>query len=93
MDLAVKKIHSFRISVELLERLKKIAKRQNRTLNNYVETALADIVEEEDFESDFSNEFTPELQRKLAEAEQRRKEGNVISCRNKEELHAFLNSL
>ena len=93
MDLAVKKVHSFRISVELLERLKKLAKRENRTLNNYVETALYDLVEEEDFESDFSNQFTPELQRKLAEAEQRRKEGNVISLNTPEEVDAYFDNL
>ena len=40
MDLAEKKVHSFRISVELLEWLKKHAKRENRTLINYVDTAL-----------------------------------------------------
>ena len=93
MDLTVKKVHSFRLSVELLEKLKKLAKRENRTLNNYVETALYEIVEDEDFESDFSKEFTPELQKKLAEAEQRRKDGNIITCHSKEELHTFLNSL
>lgn len=93
MDLAVKKVHSFRISVELLERLKKLAKRENRTLNNYVETALYDLVKEEDFESDFSNEFTPELQRKLAEAEKRRKEGLVISLNTPEEVDAYFDSL
>lgn len=42
MDLALKKNQSFRLSVELLERLKQLAKRQNRSLNNYVETVLLD---------------------------------------------------
>ena len=93
MDLAVKKVHSFRISVELLEKLKKLAKRENRTLNNYVETVLYDLVEEEDFKSEFSNDFTPELQRKLAEAEQRRKDGNVISLNTPEEIDAYFDSL
>ena len=93
MDLAVKKVHSFRISVELLERLKKLAKRENRTLNNYVETALYELVVEEDLESDFSTEFTPELQRKLAEAEQRLKEGNVISLNTPEEVDAYFDGL
>lgn len=93
MDLAVKKVHSFRISVELLERLKKLAKRENRTLNNYVETALCDLVEEEEFESDFSNEFTPELKKKLAEAEQRRKEGKAIALKSSEDIDAYFASL
>ena len=42
---------------------------------------------------DFGNEFTPELQRKLAEAEERRKEGDIITIRNKEELDTYLGSL
>ena len=42
MDIALKKNQSFRLSVELLERLKQLAKRQNRSLNNYVETVLLD---------------------------------------------------
>lgn len=40
MDLAIKKNQSFRLPVELLESLKRIAKGQNRSLNNYVETVL-----------------------------------------------------
>lgn len=43
MDLALaKRNQSFRLSVELIERLKLLAKRQNRSLNNYVETVLLD---------------------------------------------------
>ena len=37
-----KKNQSFRLSVELIERLRMLAKRQNRSLNNYVETVLLD---------------------------------------------------
>ena len=40
MEIALKKNQSFRLSVELIERLKQLAKRQNRSLNNYVETVL-----------------------------------------------------
>ena len=40
MDLAIKKNQSFRLPVDLLEVLKRIAKDQNRSLNNYVETVL-----------------------------------------------------
>lgn len=40
MDIALKKNQSFRLSVGLIERLKELAKRQNRSLNNYVETLL-----------------------------------------------------
>ena len=42
MDVALKKNQSFRLSVELIDRLKQLAKRQNRSLNNYVETLLLD---------------------------------------------------
>ena len=42
MDIALKKSQSFRLSVELIDRLKQLAKRQNRSLNNYVETLLLD---------------------------------------------------
>lgn len=41
MDAALpKKNQSFRLSVDLIERLRQLAKRQNRSLNNYVETLL-----------------------------------------------------
>lgn len=43
MDMALpKKNQSFRLSVDLIERLRQLAKRQNRSLNNYVETLLLD---------------------------------------------------
>jgi len=43
MDIALpKKNQSFRLSVDLIERLRQLAKRQNRSLNNYVETLLLD---------------------------------------------------
>lgn len=43
MDIALpKKNQSFRLPVELIERLRQLAKRQNRSLNNYVETLLLD---------------------------------------------------
>lgn len=45
MDIALqkKKPHSFRLSVELIERLKMMARKQNRSLNNFIETALMDL--------------------------------------------------
>ena len=42
MEIALKKNQSFRLSVELIDRLTQLAKRQNRSLNNYVETVLLD---------------------------------------------------
>ncbi len=40
----VRKQASFRLRADLLERLKRNATRENRTLNNYVESVLLDIV-------------------------------------------------
>ena len=45
MDIAIeRKPVSFRLRTDLLERLRRNAVRQNRTLNNYVESLLLDIV-------------------------------------------------
>lgn len=44
MGIAIqKKAQSFRLPVELIERLKEMAKKQNRSLNNFVECVLIDI--------------------------------------------------
>ena len=39
-----KTLTSFRLNTKLVERLRKMAKDSNRSLNNYVETLLLDIV-------------------------------------------------
>lgn len=45
MDLAVeKKSHVFRLPVYLLDRLKELAQKDRRSLNNYVEGILLDAV-------------------------------------------------
>lgn len=41
--IALKKAQSFRLSVELIEKLKEMARRQHRSLNNFVECALMDL--------------------------------------------------
>ncbi len=44
MDIAIqKKAQSFRLPVDLIERLKQMARKQNRSLNNFVECALLDL--------------------------------------------------
>lgn len=44
MDIAIeKKAQSFRLPVALIERLKDMARKQNRSLNNFVECALLDL--------------------------------------------------
>lgn len=42
MDIALKRNQSFRLPIDLIERLKLLARRENRSLNNYVETLLLD---------------------------------------------------
>lgn len=43
MDIALqRKNQSFRLPISLIDKLKELAKRQNRSLNNYVETVLLD---------------------------------------------------
>lgn len=45
MDVVIdRKQTAFRLSTDLLERLKLAAKRQNRSLNNFVESVLMDVV-------------------------------------------------
>ncbi|MBQ2187265.1 MAG: toxin-antitoxin system protein [Bacteroidales bacterium] len=44
METIVRKPASFRLRTDLLECLKRNAARENRTLNNYVESILLDIV-------------------------------------------------
>ena len=45
MDLALqKKNYSFRFPVDLMEKLKVLAKGQNRSVNNYLETMILDAV-------------------------------------------------
>ena len=44
MEIAIsRKSAVFRLRTELLERLKQLAARDNRSLNNYVETVLMDV--------------------------------------------------
>lgn len=43
MDAVLKKPTMFRLSVDLIERLKELAKRDHRSLNNFVECVLLDI--------------------------------------------------
>lgn len=44
MDTAIqKKATMFRLNVELIDRLKELAKREHRSLNNFVECILLDV--------------------------------------------------
>ncbi len=44
MEAAIKKLTSFRLNSDLLDTLKSAAKREHRSLNNYVECLLMDIM-------------------------------------------------
>jgi hypothetical protein len=44
MDSIIRKPTSFRLRADLIEGLRRKAKKENRTLNNYVESVLLDIV-------------------------------------------------
>ena len=44
MDASLRKPTMFRLKADLVNRLKIAAKRENRSLNNYVESVLMDVV-------------------------------------------------
>lgn len=44
MKTTIRKATSFRLRADLLEQLRRNALRENRTLNNYVESVLLDVV-------------------------------------------------
>lgn len=51
---AAKRITTFRLSEDLLERLKVLAKRENRSLNNFVEYTLMEVAYNEPNEETFA---------------------------------------
>ena len=44
MEITLRKPTMFRLKTDLIDRLKIAAKRENRSLNNYVESVLMDVV-------------------------------------------------
>ena len=64
MDTPIRRPTSFRLRADLLEGLKRNAARENRTLNNYVESVLLDIV---------YNEPNEETKAAIVEAKNRKK--------------------
>ena len=61
-----KKAQSFRLSVDLIDRLRNLAKRENRSLNNFVECILLDVA---------YNEPNAETLAALKEAKERKLQG------------------
>lgn len=69
MDVAIqKKAQSFRLPVTLIERLKQLARRENRSLNNFVECTLLDVA---------YNEPNAETLAALKDAREGRTEGPI----------------
>ncbi len=83
---------SFRFQSSLLEELKAKALASNRSLNNYVESLLINILHPSS-EVEDDNVITPEIQMKINEARTEHSKGNFVRCNNKQELKDFLNSL
>lgn len=75
-----KTLTSFRLNTKLVERLRELAKESNRSLNNYVETLLLDIVYHE------PNEETVEA---LKEA----RSGKKLDTFSRSELEKLIASL
>lgn len=71
---------AFRLRSDLLERLKKAAKEQNRSLNNFVESVLMEVV---------YNEPNEETQTALEEA----KAGKFAGTLNMENFDTFMKSV
>lgn len=57
-----KKATMFRLNVDLIERLKEMAKREHRSLNNFVECVLLDVAYNEPNEVKGCNGRSPERQ-------------------------------
>lgn len=81
MDTAIPRTQTaFRLSNELLRRLKIEARKQNRSLNNYVESVLMDAV------------YRVPNRETLAAMEEAREEKNLETI-NLENLEGFIDSL
>ncbi len=83
---------SFRFQSGLLEELKARAQANNRSLNNYVESLLINILHPSKAVAG-GNTITPELQMKITEARAEYQKGDFVRCNNKQELKDFLDSL
>lgn len=72
-----KTLTSFRLNTKLVERLRELAKESNRSLNNYVETLLLDVVYHE------PNEETVEALEEV-------KSGKKLDAFNRSELEKLI---
>ncbi len=83
---------SFRFQSSLLEELKERAKESNRSLNNYVENLLLNILHPQKKETP-ANTISPELQRQIEQAREEYKNGQTLHFETSEEMNAWLDSL
>ncbi len=82
---------SFRLPPELLEELKEYAKATNRSLNNYVESILTDVMRKTKKEE--VNIITPALQKKLDKAREEIHNGQCVTLRSHEDIDKYFASL
>lgn len=80
MELSLRKPTMFRLKTDLVDRLKIAARRENRSLNNYVESVLMDLV---------YNEPNEETQKAIEEA----KRGEYAGTINTSSIEAMLKSI
>ena len=81
MDIVIdRKQTAFRLSSDLLKKLKEAARRENRSLNNYVESALMDVVYNN------PNKLTIKAMKEA-------KEERELETLNSENLETLINSL
>ena len=82
---------SFRFQASLLDELKAKAKASNRSLNNYVECLLMDILGVSDKENELI--ITHELQKKIEKARHEHQNGETQIFQNADDAIKWMDSL
>ena len=82
---------SFRLPTELLEELKECAKAANRSLNNYVEGILMDVMKKTKEKEE--NVITPALQAKIDLAREEHEKGETLCFNNAQDAIAWMEAL
>lgn len=82
---------SFRLPTELIEELKECAKAANRSLNNYVEGILVDVMRKTKHKEE--NIITPALQARLDKAREEIRNGQCVTLKTHEDVDKYFASL
>ena len=82
---------SFRFQRRLLEELKERAKASNRSLNNYVESLLIEVLHPTHDSED--SVITPKLQKKIDKAMEEYQNGETRHFENATEMNRWLDSI